>query len=132
MTGAPGWQAGRSALMAVGSGCAAALDGIPLGIELAAGHLHALSAEELADRADRLFDLLTAGYRAARARHRSLRPPSAGATNSAPRRNACSGPACRCSPGRSASRPRRWPAPDDRLPTWPPVLAELVRKSIVT
>jgi predicted ATPase/DNA-binding CsgD family transcriptional regulator len=49
------------------------LDGIPLAIELAAVRLRALSAEQLLERLDDRFRLLTAGSRAVPARHRSLR-----------------------------------------------------------
>jgi predicted ATPase/DNA-binding winged helix-turn-helix (wHTH) protein len=49
------------------------LDGIPLAIELAAARAAALGVEELADRLDERFQLLTAGRRTALARHRTLR-----------------------------------------------------------
>jgi non-specific serine/threonine protein kinase len=48
------------------------LDGIPLAIELAAVALRFLSVEELADRLDQRFRLLTRGYTTAPARHRTL------------------------------------------------------------
>ncbi|MEV5340827.1 AAA family ATPase [Streptomyces sp. NPDC052676] len=49
------------------------LDGIPLAIELAAGRLRALSVEQLLDRLDDRFRLLTGGGREALPRHRTLR-----------------------------------------------------------
>ncbi|WP_370937085.1 BTAD domain-containing putative transcriptional regulator [Amycolatopsis sp. cg13] len=50
-----------------------ALDGMPLAIELAAVRLRTLSAEQLADRLDDRFRLLTGGSRTALPRHRTLR-----------------------------------------------------------
>ena len=49
------------------------LDGIPLAIELAAARLRALSAEQIADRLDDRFRLLTGGSRVAIPRHQTLR-----------------------------------------------------------
>jgi predicted ATPase/DNA-binding SARP family transcriptional activator len=49
------------------------LDGIPLGIELAAARVKVLSAEEIAARLDDRFNLLTAGSRTALPRYRTLR-----------------------------------------------------------
>jgi non-specific serine/threonine protein kinase len=49
------------------------LDGIPLAIELAAPRLRSMSAEELSQRLDRRFALLTDGSRTALPRHRTLR-----------------------------------------------------------
>ncbi|SNS71069.1 non-specific serine/threonine protein kinase [Streptosporangium subroseum] len=49
------------------------LDGIPLGIELAAVRLRALSVQQLLDRLDDRFRLLTAGSRAVLPRHQTLR-----------------------------------------------------------
>lgn len=49
------------------------LDGMPLGIELAAVRLRALSVEELLARLDDRFRLLTAGSRAVLPRHQTLR-----------------------------------------------------------
>jgi predicted ATPase/DNA-binding SARP family transcriptional activator len=50
-----------------------ALDGLPLAIELAAARLRTMSADQLADRLDDRFRLLTSGSRTARPRHRTLR-----------------------------------------------------------
>ncbi|WP_020664625.1 BTAD domain-containing putative transcriptional regulator [Amycolatopsis benzoatilytica] len=50
-----------------------ALDGMPLAIELAAVRLRTMSAEQLADRLDDRFRLLTGGSRTALPRHRTLR-----------------------------------------------------------
>ncbi|NUR70405.1 MAG: AfsR/SARP family transcriptional regulator, partial [Hamadaea sp.] len=50
-----------------------ALDGMPLAIELAAARLRTMSVEQLADRLDDRFHLLTGGSRTALARHRTLR-----------------------------------------------------------
>src|SRR6266542_1302661 len=49
------------------------LDGIPLAIELAASRLRAMSVEELSQRLDQRFALLTDGSRTALPRHRTLR-----------------------------------------------------------
>ncbi|WP_433041815.1 BTAD domain-containing putative transcriptional regulator [Dactylosporangium sp. CS-033363] len=50
-----------------------ALDGMPLAIELAAARLRTLSIEQLAQRLDDRFRLLTSGSRTALPRHRTLR-----------------------------------------------------------
>ncbi|SEM33554.1 ATP-binding protein [Nonomuraea pusilla] len=49
------------------------LDGLPLGIELAAVRLRALSVQQLLDRLDDRFRLLTSGSRATLPRHQTLR-----------------------------------------------------------
>lgn len=49
------------------------LDGVPLALELAAGRLPALTLEQLLDRMDDRFGLLTCGVRGALPRHRTLR-----------------------------------------------------------
>lgn len=49
------------------------LDGLPLAIELAAVRTRVLSPEQIRDRLDDRFDLLTGGARAAVARHQTLR-----------------------------------------------------------
>ncbi|MCX4821757.1 regulator [Streptomyces sp. NBC_01142] len=49
------------------------LDGIPLALELAAGRLPALSLDQLLDRLDDRFRLLTGGSRSALPRHQTLR-----------------------------------------------------------
>jgi predicted ATPase/DNA-binding SARP family transcriptional activator len=51
----------------------AALDGLPLAIELAAARLRTLTPEELADRLDDRFRLLSRGDRSKAPRHRTLR-----------------------------------------------------------
>lgn len=50
-----------------------ALDGMPLAIELAAARLRTMSLDQLANRIDDRFRLLTGGSRAALPRHRTLR-----------------------------------------------------------
>ncbi|MFI9010927.1 BTAD domain-containing putative transcriptional regulator [Actinosynnema sp. NPDC053489] len=50
-----------------------ALDGVPLAIELAAARLRTMSVEQLANRLDDRFRLLTGGSRTALPRHRTLR-----------------------------------------------------------
>ncbi|MEU4447053.1 BTAD domain-containing putative transcriptional regulator [Actinosynnema sp. NPDC050801] len=50
-----------------------ALDGMPLAIELAAARLRTMSVEQLANRLDDRFRLLTGGSRTALPRHRTLR-----------------------------------------------------------
>jgi non-specific serine/threonine protein kinase len=49
------------------------LDGIPLAIELAAPRVRSMSVEELSQRLDQRFGLLTGGSRTALPRHRTLR-----------------------------------------------------------
>ncbi|MPY46091.1 AAA family ATPase, partial [Streptomyces phyllanthi] len=51
----------------------ARLDGLPLAIELAASRLRTLTVEQLADRVEDRFALLTGGSRTARPRQRTLR-----------------------------------------------------------
>lgn len=50
-----------------------ALDGIPLAIELAAARLRTMSVDQLANRLDNRFRLLTSGSRTALPRHKTLR-----------------------------------------------------------
>jgi predicted ATPase/DNA-binding SARP family transcriptional activator len=50
-----------------------ALDGMPLAIELAAARLRTMSLDQLANRLDNRFRLLTSGSRTALPRHRTLR-----------------------------------------------------------
>jgi predicted ATPase/DNA-binding SARP family transcriptional activator len=50
-----------------------ALDGLPLALELGAARMGTLTLEDLADRLDRRFELLTRGPRTAPRRHRTLR-----------------------------------------------------------
>jgi predicted ATPase len=57
---------------AIASICAR-LDGMPLAIELAAPRLRSMSVDELSERLDQRFSLLTDGSRAALSRHRTLR-----------------------------------------------------------
>ncbi|WP_406006565.1 tetratricopeptide repeat protein [Streptomyces sp. NBC_00637] len=54
-------------------GVCAALDGLPLAIELAAARLRTLTPDELADRLDDQFRLLSRGDRSKVPRHRTLR-----------------------------------------------------------
>jgi non-specific serine/threonine protein kinase len=56
----------------IGSICAR-LDGMPLAVELAAARVRAMSVDELGERLDQRFALLTDGSRAALPRHRTLR-----------------------------------------------------------
>jgi predicted ATPase/DNA-binding SARP family transcriptional activator len=56
----------------VGEVCRA-LDGLPLALELGAARMGSLTLDDLADRLDRRFDLLTRGPRTAPRRHRTLR-----------------------------------------------------------
>ena len=64
--------AGDDALPTMARICRA-LDGMPLAIELAATRLRTLSVDQLADRLDDRFRLLTGGSRTALPRHRTLR-----------------------------------------------------------
>ncbi|WP_018349407.1 BTAD domain-containing putative transcriptional regulator [Longispora albida] len=65
-------EAGPSALPAMARVCRA-LDGMPLAIELAAARLRTMSIEQLANRIDDRFRLLTGGSRTALPHHRTLR-----------------------------------------------------------
>lgn len=67
----PGYQPGEADAPAITQICRR-LDGIPLAIELAAGRMNLLSAQEIAARMDRRFDLLTGGHRTALPRHQTL------------------------------------------------------------
>ena len=49
------------------------LDGIPLAIELAAARVRALTVQQIADRLDDRFRLLTGGSRTVMPRHQTLR-----------------------------------------------------------
>jgi predicted ATPase/DNA-binding SARP family transcriptional activator len=60
------------AVRRVGEVCRA-LDGLPLALELGAARMGSLTLDDLADRLDHRFDLLTRGPRTAPGRHRTLR-----------------------------------------------------------
>jgi predicted ATPase len=60
------------ALRRIGDICRA-LDGLPLALELGAARIGTLTLDDLADRLDRRFELLTRGPRTAPRRHRTLR-----------------------------------------------------------
>jgi predicted ATPase/DNA-binding NarL/FixJ family response regulator len=49
------------------------LDGLPLALELAAARLRAMSVDDIAQRLDRRFELVSGGDRTAASRHRTLR-----------------------------------------------------------
>jgi predicted ATPase/DNA-binding XRE family transcriptional regulator len=49
------------------------LDGLPLALELAAARASVLSAQEICDRLDRVFDVLTEGRQASVSRHATMR-----------------------------------------------------------
>ncbi len=68
----PGFALGPEVLGPVSRICRA-LDGIPLAIELAAARLRALTADQVADRLDDRFRLLSVGSRGALPRHQTLR-----------------------------------------------------------
>jgi predicted ATPase/DNA-binding SARP family transcriptional activator len=68
----PGFVLGPAILEPVSRICRA-LDGIPLAIELAAARLRALTADQVADRLDDRFRLLSVGSRGALPRHQTLR-----------------------------------------------------------
>ncbi|WP_338497639.1 AAA family ATPase [Streptomyces sp. SJL17-4] len=67
--GGPGRTGGRDAVREL----CRRLDGIPLALELAAGRLPLLSVEQMLDRLDDRFRLLTDGTRGALPRHQTLR-----------------------------------------------------------
>jgi predicted ATPase len=69
---APGFAASLSTAGAIRSICAA-VDGLPLAIELAAARMRTLTPAELAARLDRPLQVLVGGSRDAPDRHRSLR-----------------------------------------------------------
>ena len=68
----PGTVFGPEDLLALGR-TARALDGIPLALELAGARMATMSAQEVADRLDQRFSLLTQGARTAEARQQTLR-----------------------------------------------------------
>src|SRR6266704_501079 len=70
--GRPDFDVTTGNASAVASICAR-LDGMPLAIELAAPRLRSMSVDELSQRLDQRFALLTDGSRAAPPRHRTLR-----------------------------------------------------------
>ncbi len=63
---------GDDTVRRVGEVCRA-LDGLPLAVELGAARIGTLTLDDLADRLDRRFDLLTRGPRTAPRRHQTLR-----------------------------------------------------------
>jgi len=67
----PGYRPGEAEAATIAQICRR-LDGIPLAIELAAARMNLLSAQEIADRLDSRFSLLTAGRRTALPRHQTL------------------------------------------------------------
>jgi predicted ATPase/class 3 adenylate cyclase len=69
---APGFEITDANAAAVTKICAR-LDGIPLAIELAASRVKVLAVEQIADRLDDRFQLLSGGSRTALPRHRTLR-----------------------------------------------------------
>ena len=68
----PGFQLTAANVIPVVRICRA-LDGIPLAIELAAARLRSLTAQQVADRLDDRFRLLSSGSRTALPRHQTLR-----------------------------------------------------------
>jgi non-specific serine/threonine protein kinase len=68
----PGFELTERNATAVARICAR-LDGMPLALELAAARVRVLSAEQLAERLDDRFDLLTGGSRTALPRQQTLR-----------------------------------------------------------
>ena len=68
----PGFSLGPATVAAVIRICTA-LDGVPLAIELAAARLRALTADQVADRLDDRFRLLSVSSRGAAPRHQTLR-----------------------------------------------------------
>ncbi len=68
----PGFRLTGATVEAVAQICRC-LDGLPLAIELAAANLNTLGVDEVADRLDDRFRLLTRGGRTALARHQTLR-----------------------------------------------------------
>ncbi|WP_307792997.1 BTAD domain-containing putative transcriptional regulator [Glycomyces niveus] len=64
---------GDEATLATMARICRALDGMPLAIELAAARLRTMSVDQLADRIDDRFQILTGGSRTAMAHHRTLR-----------------------------------------------------------
>jgi predicted ATPase/DNA-binding SARP family transcriptional activator len=68
----PGFRLTKGAAAAVGLICQR-LDGIPLAIELAAARMQVLTPQQIAERLDGRFKLLTRGTRGALPRHQTLR-----------------------------------------------------------
>ena len=68
---APGFEIDAENASAIAQLCRR-LDGIPLAIELAAAHAGLMSADQILNRLQNRFGLLTGGSRAGPARHRTL------------------------------------------------------------
>ncbi|MDX1690398.1 MAG: adenylate/guanylate cyclase domain-containing protein [Acidimicrobiia bacterium] len=68
----PGWEPTEAEMEAVTRICTL-IDGIPLGLELAAARLRSMSAIELADRLDRSFRIVSGPAKSVLPRHRTLR-----------------------------------------------------------
>jgi DNA-binding SARP family transcriptional activator len=98
----------------------AALDGLPLAVELAAACLTTLPLAEVAARVDDRFALLSGGWRTAPPHQGApwRRPSSGASTCSPPPSWPCSGP-CRCCRAASGPTPStRWPVPRSRAARW--------------
>jgi predicted ATPase len=68
----PGFAIGLHNVFSIAQICQR-LDGIPLGIELAAARINVLTVEQILKRLDNRFNLLTSGLRSALPRHQTLR-----------------------------------------------------------
>ena len=66
------------------------LDGLPLALELAAARASVLSPQEICNRLDRVFDVLTEGRPASVPRHKTMRAVIDWSYDSSPRRRGCS------------------------------------------
>ena len=106
----PGYRLGPEDVEDVAEICRR-LDGLPLGIEIAASRMALLPARDIAGRLGRRLDLPGAGSRDAPSGSGRSRPPSPGATTCCAIRNAGCSSGCRSSPAASACpKPRPSPA----------------------
>jgi len=87
------------------------LDGIPLAIELATARLRAMTVQQLGERLDASFRVLSGGSRTALPRQQTLRALIDWSYQLSARRSACSSRGSRCSPARGRSTVRSPCAP---------------------
>ncbi len=99
----PGFRVDRDNEEAVARLCRR-LDGLPLAIELAAVRLRMLSLEQILQRIEDRFRLLTTKHRGALARHQTLRAAVEWSFGLCSRPSRCCGLGCRCSRVSSISR----------------------------
>ncbi|MBK6313766.1 MAG: AAA family ATPase [Blastocatellia bacterium] len=101
----PGFDVGDQNAAVVATLCRR-LDGIPLAIELAAARASVLSVEQILDRMEDRFRLLTGGSRMTLPRHQTPGRPSTGVTRCSRTTSGLCWRACRSSPAAARSTPQ--------------------------